>query len=403
MKTKIFSVAVITCAVVMGLVLIFVYRLSSSPQKDSVIREQIVELNDLKHRAAQAIKEENPQAYSEIELKISEIQNVLRQADITQKHDETILLMFVLGGIVSLSAFGLSAYFYFALLRPFEKLKEFTAQISQGNFDLPLKYERSNYFGAFTWAFDNMRSEIKKARECEKEAIDNNKTVIATLSHDIKTPIASIRAYAEGLEAHLDSSPEKRMKYLSVIIRKCDEVTKLTNDLFLHSISDLDKLKVHLEPLELSSFLKGQVEELSAENGTVRLILPLPTAWILSDKDRMVQILGNLLNNARKYAKSPVDIRLEVKDSDVLLSVRDYGPGISDEDMPFIMDKFYRGRNVGNEQGSGLGLSIVKYIMDQQNGEISFINHENGLEVILTLPLMKQPSFLIKKENLLSS
>ena len=170
----------------------------------------------------------------------------------------------------------------------------------------------------------------------------------------------------------------------------------------LHSISDLDKLKVHLEPLELSSFLKGQVEELSAENGTVRLILPLPTAWILSDKDRMVQILGNLLNNARKYAKSPVDIRLEVKDSDVFLSVRDYGPGISDEDMPFIMDKFYQGRNVGNEQGSGLGLSIVKYIMDQQNGEISFINHENGLEVILTLPLMKQPSFLMKKENLLS-
>ena len=81
-----------------------------------------------------------------------------------------------------------------------------------------------------------MRKEITKARSCEREAIENNKTVIATLSHDIKTPIASIRAYAEGLEANLDSTYEKRMKYLSILMRKCDEVSKLTNDLFLHSL-----------------------------------------------------------------------------------------------------------------------------------------------------------------------
>lgn len=82
-----------------------------------------------------------------------------------------------------------SLYIYFAVLRPFDKLKGFAENIAQGNFDVPLKYERSNYFGKFTWAFDSMRNEITKSRQCEKEAVENNKTVIATLSHDIKTPI----------------------------------------------------------------------------------------------------------------------------------------------------------------------------------------------------------------------
>lgn len=78
------------------------------------------------------------------------------------------------------------------------KIAGFAENIAQGNFDVPLKYERCNYFGAFTWAFDSMRKEIIKARAAEREAVENNKTVIATLSHDIKTPVASIRAYAEG-------------------------------------------------------------------------------------------------------------------------------------------------------------------------------------------------------------
>lgn len=86
--------------------------------------------------------------------------------------------------------FFMSGYVYIAILRPFEKMKKFAGEIAKGNFDIPLRYERSNYFGEFTWSFDCMRREIVKARSCEREAIENNKTVIATLSHDIKTPIA---------------------------------------------------------------------------------------------------------------------------------------------------------------------------------------------------------------------
>ena len=121
------------------------------------------------------------------------------------------------------------------MLRPLNKISKYTAEIAKGNLDIPLSYERGSEVGEFSWAFDSMRQELRKSRASEKEAIENNKTVIATLSHDIKTPIASIRAYAEGLEANMDSSPEKRAMYLQTIMKKSDEVSKVTDDLLLHS------------------------------------------------------------------------------------------------------------------------------------------------------------------------
>lgn len=279
-------------------------------------------------------------------------------------------------------AFG---YIYLAILRPFDKMREFAVKISAGDFNLPLKYQRSNYFGEFTWAFDSMRKEITKARTCEKEAIDNNKTVIATLSHDIKTPIASIRAYAEGLGASMDSSYEKRERYVSVIMKKCDEVSRLTDDLFLHSISDLDKLQITPEKLEICSFMEDMIQEISSSHGDVTFRKADFTAYVNADRNRLTQIAENIINNARKYARSDMDVFLAKEDGRVALHFRDYGSGIPDEDMPFIFGKFYRGSNCGDAQGSGLGLYIVKYIAEKMSGSVTLINHSEGLEVVVRL------------------
>ena len=144
---------------------------------------------------------------------------------------------------------------------------------------------------------------ITKARICEKEAVDNNKTVIATLSHDIKTPIASIRAYAEALGASMDTSYEKRERMLNVITRKCEEVSRLTDDLLLHSIADLDRLKIASEKLEICSFVEGVIEEISSSQSDVYFRKPEFTACVMADKNRLTQIVENLINNAGKYAK----------------------------------------------------------------------------------------------------
>ena len=261
--------------------------------------------------------------------------------------------------------------------------------------------DRGNFFGDFTWAFDNMRKEIVKSRNAEKTAIENNKTVVATLSHDIKTPVASIRAYAEAFEANMDSTPEKRQKYLSILMEKCDEVTRLTNDLFIHSISEMDRLEVRDESFDIISFMRKDVRELFVDVNEVDIILPNRDSLgedekyiINADPKRFLQIMENLKNNADKYAKTKVEISLELpscdkggdfssKEHSAIIHFRDFGPGIKDEEIPFITGKFYRGKNVGDEPGSGLGLYIVKELVDKMGGKLSLINRNPGLEVII--------------------
>lgn len=345
-----------------------------------------------KQRNPQDTREEQIVAINEITQLIEMGQNELameKSDALQQQIRETIIQgqstkeIFFISGICFVFLGMVMVYVYIAILRPFDKMEDFAEKIAQGNFDVALEYERSNYFGKFTWAFDSMRREITKARSCEKEAIENNKTVIATLSHDIKTPIASIRAYAEGLQANMDSSVERRERYLRVLIRKCDEVAKLTNDLFLHSLSDLDKLKINLETFEIVEYMQEIIEEMDGDKKDIRFTKPDFSIQVQADRNRLEQILENLINNGRKYAKTQIDVSLEQTEHCVEIHVRDYGEGIPDGDMPFIFDKFYRGKNCGKEQGSGLGLYIVKYITEQMGGSVEVRNCGKGLEVIV--------------------
>ncbi len=372
MKKRLIGITVLFALLILGIIICF-YFSDQSMKEEDIQAEQVIAANEV-----QKLIESGE---TELALeKAQELKEDLRGVSVQKRNTDRL---FLLGGICLCFLLMVFTYIYFAILRPFETLKSFAEEISIGNFDIPLDYERSNYFGKFTWAFDSMRKEITKARSCEREAIENNKTVIATLSHDIKTPIASIRAYAEGLEANMDTTPLRREKYLSVIMKKCDEVSRLTEDLFLHSLSDLDKLKINPEELELSGFLKSLIEEISAEQGDIHFMEPEDKTWILADKNRLLQVAENIINNARKYAKSEIIISLEKSEDNVSIHFRDFGKGIPDDDMPFIFDKFYRGKNCEKEQGSGLGLYIVKYLTEKMGGKVLLHNHENGLEVII--------------------
>lgn len=340
---------------------------------------QIVAINELE----QLVRSGEENAFFE---KADWLQEELRNTEGTVYQNRSLVF---LCGLCLLFLFVVFGYVYVAILRPFDKMKNFADQIAKGNFEVALDFERSNYFGAFTWAFDSMRREITKARACEKEAIENNKTVMATLSHDIKTPIASIRAYAEGLEANLDRNPEKRAKYSSVIMKKCDEVANLTNDLFLHSLSDLDKLKMYPEELEIGGFVASVLAELSVERQDIRWEKTVSGIMVSVDKNRLTQVIENIVNNARKYAKTELEVSIVGGNEQAELHFRDFGPGIPDEDLPFVFDKFYRGRNCGSEQGSGLGLYIVKYVTEQFGGTVGLQKYRNGQEIILTLPVKR--------------
>lgn len=325
---------------------------------------------------------------------IAKLQN--RETAVEKNNLDYIVIFYVVTLVMIVVIFGV---IYVLVLRPFSKLEEFAGEIAAGNLDKDLKYERVNMFGEFTWAFDHMRREIKKAKQCEQEAVENNKTVIATLSHDIKTPIASIRAYSEALSDNMDSTPERRNRYIDVITKKCDEVTKITDDMFIHSLHDLDKLVIKKEELEISRIIRETVEAM--EGSSTDIILgDIKECTLKGDAGRIAQVIENLINNARKYAPGQIHIRTslvtdegkEVDNSLVpedstnvnyMVIVKDSGKGIPPEDMPFIFDKFYRGKNHGDEPGAGLGLFIVKYIMEQMDGRVELVNEEAGLLVKL--------------------
>lgn len=369
-------------AVLICIATVVLYYFGKQTDSRDMKAEQIVAVNEIEQLAKEG-------EYEQLSEKTEALKSDIRSIEAVSDGNTRL---FIMGGICILLLIATFGYVYFAILRPFDKMKQFADKIAQGNFDIPLNYERSNYFGAFTWAFDSMRREITKARSCEKEAIENNKTVIATLSHDIKTPISSIRAYAEGLDANMDTTPEKRRKYLETIMNKCDEVSRLTNDLFLHSLADLDKLKINSEQLKLCSLVDTIISELAAERNDIGFMTPQFEVMVYADRNRLIQIVENLINNARKYAKSDIKVSITKSDDRAEIHIRDYGTGISDEDMPFIFHKFYRGRNCGDEQGSGLGLYIVKYLMEQMNGEIFLHNHADGLEAIISLPIIIKSS-----------
>ena len=379
MKGRVIKITVIFSLMLVAVIGILAINSRKTSPQDSR-SQQLVDLNEI----SQLIDRGD---YETAKQKTDEYADMLRSKPLDDSVGINGIIMCVLTVVFMAMVF---LYVYMSILRPFDKMKEYASEIAKGNFDLPLNYERSNYFGAFTWAFDSMRKEITRSRMAEREAILNNKTVIATLSHDIKTPITSIRAYAEGLEDNLDTSQERRSRYLEVIMRKCDEVTALTNDLFLHSLSDLNMLQMQPEEFELASFLKQSISEIAAEHGDIIFREPDISPVIYADKKRVNQIVENLINNSRKYAKTNITVSLTQSDDIVKVHFRDNGPGIPDEDMPFITEKFYRGKNSGDENGSGLGLYIVKYIAEQSGGSLELINHtssEEGLEAVVSFPI----------------
>ncbi|MGB4661193.1 MAG: HAMP domain-containing sensor histidine kinase, partial [Mobilitalea sp.] len=283
-------------------------------------RNNIVMLNEIEELTTEIIldaRSSGEQITSEADTEklhtaISELQNSIIKEMRTEDNSNLRQMIASIYIAVMLFILLVFVYIYTSVVKPFNKLNNYAAEISKGNMDIPLEYERNNMFGAFTWAFDNMRCEIKKARSCEKEAIENNKTVIATISHDIKTPIASIRAYSEALQAGMDHNMERRERYTSVIISKCDEVSRLTNDLFLHSLADLDKLKMNMEEYPAKQLMEEILSGIQIGDNRVAMSTDIPDTLITVDARRLEQVYENLIGNAVKYAgQSKIEVTHE--------------------------------------------------------------------------------------------
>ena len=267
-----------------------------------------------------------------------------------------------------------------SIIKPFKKLNGFAERVAGGNLDIPLDMDRAHLFGEFTEAFDIMRSELKKARIAEKEANDAKKELVAKLSHDIKTPVASIKSTSEiGYEYTKD---EKIKNYFNQINIKTDQIKLLVDNLFNSSINDIKEIDVNPSNYN-SSILKGLIINSDYLNKLNNFEIPDCNIYI--DKVRIQQVFDNIINNSYKYANTKIDIEVIENNDYLTISFRDYGNGVDEIELPILTEKYKRGKNVKDKDGAGLGLYITKYFMDKMNGELKLENTNPGFKVIISI------------------
>lgn len=286
----------------------------------------------------------------------------------------TIWAVFLIGG------YFLLVFFYIQMIRPFLDLQIFSHQVAKGNLDFPLPVRRHNYFGAFTESFDMMREELKRARESEYQANQSKKELVAELSHDIKTPISTIRATCEVME--LKEKNTSILEKIAVIQVKAKMVNDLIDNLLHASLEELTALKV--EPTEESSLC---IEEMLMEQqfyGEIRIVGEVPECLIYIDKLRLSQVIDNCFNNAWKYANTSVTVHFDENEDGIFVQIKDEGKGVNEEELPLIIEKYYRGSNARGKAGSGLGLYLANMFMERMQGGMEYYN-DDGFVVRLFL------------------
>ena len=281
---------------------------------------------------------------------------------------------------------GYTFWIYFNIIRPFDKMRDFAGAIAAGDLDKPLEMDRKNVFGAFTEAFDIMRDELAISRKREYEANVSKRELVAQLSHDIKTPVASIKAMSEVLEAKSQQvNDEFTNTKVKSIGAKADQIDALVNNLFAATLRELEQLEVKAVETE-STVIKPLIE--NADYASKVEYTEIPGCLIFMDKLRAGQVFSNIIYNSYKYANTKIKLTTHMDEEYLYISLADKGGGVPEDELLFIMDKFRRGSNAEGIEGSGLGLNICRNLMQDMQGLIVCENEDGGFKVTLGFKLL---------------
>ena len=296
----------------------------------------------------------------------------------------------VCGFLLIGAAAVLGVYIRKAIIRPFAKMKDFASYVAAGDLDRPLEMDKGNMFGAFSESFDIMREELKASRARELSLQKKERELIASLSHDLKTPVTGIKLTSELMAAIFSQNEGQEITVtedmtgkMNNICKRADEIGVLVNDLFSSTLENLGELKV--ECSDENSAVIAEIVSKYDDRGLVR-ISEIPQVIVHIDKLRLSQVIGNIIFNSYKYADTPIEISFRLDESFLEVSISDSGSGVPEDEIELITNKFYRGREHGDKEGSGLGLYIAGILMDKMGGELS-VRSENGLCVTLLIPI----------------
>ena len=266
------------------------------------------------------------------------------------------------------------------IYKPIKELSIAMRKIAEGDFDYRLTQKQEGEVGRLYDNYEQMRLQLKENEEEKMQNEKKSKELVSNISHDLKTPITSIKGYVEGIMDGVADTPEKMDKYIRTIYNKANDMDKLINELTTYSGIDSNKIPYHFHVLNIADYFQDCVEEvgLDLEQKDIQLnytnLAPADTC-IVADPEQLKKVINNIISNSVKYMghdKGIIDIRILDEGESVRIEIEDNGKGIAAKDIGNIFERFYRTDSSRNslQGGSGIGLSIVKKIIEDHGGYV---------------------------------
>jgi signal transduction histidine kinase len=265
-------------------------------------------------------------------------------------------------------------YVYHKVLKPFQDMSNLSYELAKGNLSMPVKEEKSKLFGRFLWGMDMLREKLEETKEKELAFQKERKTLILSLSHDIKTPLSSIELYSKALAEGLYDTQERKDEALQGIARNVKEIKGYVNEIVTASREDFLNLEVCMGEYYLSEVMKVTENYYQDKLSVIHTgfqVDEIPECLVRGDKNRMVEVLQNVMENAIKYGDGKrIRISFGEEEDCTLIQIENSGCSLKKEELPNLFDSFYRGSNSAGMKGNGLGLYICKTLMRKMDGEI---------------------------------
>ena len=281
------------------------------------------------------------------------------------------------------------------IVKPLEPLNEGVRQIQDNNFAYRIDYQNNDEFRPICEAFNEMAAKLETSNAQQKKDEANRKELIAGISHDLRTPLTSIKGYIEGLDTGVASTPEMREKYFSIIKSKAADMEHIIEQLFLFSKLDMDEFPLAMRRIDIALAVSDMVEDSVCEYASRGLAVQLSempkNIFVSADVLLLRNVIINILENSVKYKileRGQMEISATVVNDSVLLRLADNGPGVQSDMLPKLFDVFYRTDPSRSKLGSGLGLAISVKIIERMGGGIyAELPNAGGLAVMIRLPL----------------
>ena len=307
--------------------------------------------------------------------------------------------LFISAFVILISvALVVGLWVYRSIAVPLVKLKKATQNIKEGNLDFVLDVEGKDEFSELCQDFEEMRRRLKESTE-EKSLIEKeNRELISNISHDLKTPITAVKGYVEGIMDGVADTPEKMDRYVRTIYNKTNEMDHLINELTFYSKIDTNRIPYTFNKLNVEDYFEDCSEEVGLELETRGIELVYANyvekdVMVIADGEHIRRVIHNIISNAIKYMDKPkgiIQIRIKDVGDFIQIEIEDNGKGIGPKDLPYIFDRFYRtdvSRN-SSKGGSGIGLSIVKKILEDHGGKV-WATSRLGIGTIMYFVLRK--------------